>query len=679
MQSSTNQNASTSSSPWEEELDLPETAPKSQPKVIGSLDPKGNDVESEQPVPFNVPENIEEKVGQKVPAGNYISPKEPVPPSPATANPTSPAVSPANVPNGGAAAKTIVNETPGTSLPQANNQIKPKKSVFSSLFGRMAKRKTEEIQKEAPSVSSTSSSPSPNSIFANKGLLPERPKFDVEPAKDLTPATNKSFLGRRLVPVFGILVFFAFLVALTELGLLSVGVEKIYGAIGVEKIWGGLGVNSEPSFARSAAEMKKHQNFKIKGNITMSVDSSIKSPVTSPLLVAIAQQVRFTKKDQDASESVNALKTATNSNDVYNLYDSTGSGSSNSSATSDSSAATDSSSASSASSSTSDGSATTDSSNSISPESTSDSSLSSDASNIQEVKASFETQSNKDSIGTSLDVNGASGSSKIDLWLQGGNLLVKSDAFKFSDNAESNKWLSFSIGKLEGKSLQSDFFAIDTQSGISIKGKRSSNEKVGSVRCYRYKIDSMEIGNALSGIGITSDMVQNISGDVWIGINDKLIRRADLKIITPISSAVSSFDISLEFSDFDIENKISVPEDSEVVKASGTSSTELSSNDTTRKDDVTKLLAALKKYKNDNGSYPVSNSLLKLNTADNIIEKALVPTYLSALPSDPKDGWYYAYKSDGKKCSISARLENTSDSLGQTISGVFLYLKYNND
>lgn len=728
MQSSSNQSTSISSSPWEEELDLPETSSKKEPTIIGSLDPNSN-ADAEQPVPFNVPQNIEEKVGQKVPAENYIAPQEPavVGESVPVAQPVAPTIE--NVPVSmplqnteppkpsqsvpaainpeprieaksisqpdffaGNVAKVLPEAPPAFSSPPSVDQTsnvapKPKKNIF-NIFSKFSKKKAPILEKSESAPSAPAAEKAipvfPSSPFANKGLLPEKQKSEVVPAKDLTPAKRFNFLkNSRLVPVFGVLVFFAFLIGLTELGLLSLGAEKIYGAVGLEKMWGGLSADPEQAFLKSALEMQKHPNFKISGNITMSVDSSIDSPITSPLLSAAIQKNIFAKKDQDISESTRAIKTATDSsNDIYDMYDQSSSSTTDSSVDSTVDASeVDSSESSSTTDITSSDESTGDSNSSSD---SIDASSSSEESTIQEISASFKTKSNVDSLETNVSVNGTSETSEIDLLLNSGNLLVKSDAFKFNDNTETDKWLSYSIANLKGKSLQDSFFAINSESGVSITGKRSSNEKIGGVRCYKYAISSMEIGDALSSIGITSDMVQGISGDIWIGVNDKLIRKADLKFITPVSSSVSSFTITLEFSDFDVENKISLPDDSEITVVSENASNDqlaatTNSKDQQRKSDVNKILDALKEYKKDNGKYPVSTSLLKLNTTDNMIRTALVPKYVSEWPSDPIDGWYYAYKSDGKKCSISARLENPSDSEGQIIGGVFLYLKYNNE
>ena len=49
------------SSPWEEDVDVPETPPKNKPTVVGSFDKPAR----ESVKPFAVPQNITEPVGQK--------------------------------------------------------------------------------------------------------------------------------------------------------------------------------------------------------------------------------------------------------------------------------------------------------------------------------------------------------------------------------------------------------------------------------------------------------------------------------------------------------------------------------------------------------------------------------------------------------------------------------------
>jgi hypothetical protein len=269
-----------------------------------------------------------------------------------------------------------------------------------------------------------------------------------------------------------------------------------------------------------------------------------------------------------------------------------------------------------------------------------------------------------------------SASSTVTLVNDSGKLFVKSSGNVNYGSTDETKWATYTLDQLKNESLVSNIFNLKTDSGFSVKGTRVGNEKVGAIRCYKYRIDSLEIGSSLSDIGITSDMVPTLSGEVWIGIKNKLIQRMNIKITTPVSSAVRMINLEMSFSDFDVKNSIT-----KVASADQVTPQNLT-GDAKRKADVVALLAALKKYKNDNKSYPVSVDLLKLNSTDNTITKALVPRYLVSMPEDPKtqDGWYYAYKSaDGTKCSISARLENASDPEGSLINGVPLYLKYSSD
>lgn len=644
-------------SPWDEDPSVPPVQEKA-PFVTGTLEPNSSAQVAES-APFNVPENIEEKVGQKVSAGQYITPKPASPlenifsPEEADTNmiPTNPVGAPA----------TAVS-------PNGTPPIQKKSSFISRLFSK--KPGTNQLANPA------------------NVAVPKKSRFGF------------AFLqNQKLIAVLGVIAFLSFVVALTELGLISIGAEKIYGAMGIERFWGGLPSNPENALTKSALTMQKHPNFKISGQIKLSVDTSIQSPITSPLF-AVLEKNYIAKKDSSVAASEPARETAVfytdnsnsssdlNSNsdtvDPYNLY-------SNSNTNSDGAASdlgSDLNSTMDATTDTTDTDTNFNSNDSSVSNSTTDTSTS-ETSNIQDITSSIALKTGSEGISADITPQDYSESSAINLMLKDGNLLVKSNSIKFADNADPNKWLSYGISKVKGKVVQKDIFGLSSDGGFSVKGKRDANEKVGSTRCYRYKIDSIEIGNALSGIGITSDMVQNVSGNIWIGINDKLIRKVNLKIITPISSSVSSIVVNLEFSDFDAENKLSFPDESEIIEPTALTGTTAAATsaaatpierDAKRKTDVGAILDALRIYKNATGSYPVSKDLLKLNSAGNMIEQIVVPKYLTALPTDPTDGWYYAYKSnDGTNCSLSARLENAADIEGQTIGSVFLYLKYNNN
>jgi len=100
-------------------------------------------------------------------------------------------------------------------------------------------------------------------------------------------------------------------------------------------------------------------------------------------------------------------------------------------------------------------------------------------------------------------------------------------------------------------------------------------------------------------------------------------------------------------------------------------------NDATRKTDLANIKTALQKYYNDKQSFPVSITLSKTSDTETPL-KVLVPTYLPSLPIDPlSPNSFYGYKSDGKTFQLSAVLEDKSDSSGQLVGSLFLYIVSN--
>lgn len=77
----------------------------------------------------------------------------------------------------------------------------------------------------------------------------------------------------------------------------------------------------------------------------------------------------------------------------------------------------------------------------------------------------------------------------------------------------------------------------------------------------------------------------------------------------------------------------------------------LKSRDSRRKSDVREVYNALTQYADDNnGNYPANTG-------------ALVPTYMSRVPTDPRTGaaYPYAVSASGTEFEINATLENASD------------------
>lgn len=94
---------------------------------------------------------------------------------------------------------------------------------------------------------------------------------------------------------------------------------------------------------------------------------------------------------------------------------------------------------------------------------------------------------------------------------------------------------------------------------------------------------------------------------------------------------------------------------------STTEVTELT-NDEVRKTDLTSLQSTLADYWASENKYPVSAGMEFLNTPSNSLEKALVPSYLQVLPTDPDPAKKYAYKSDGTTYTLTAVADDQYDS-----------------
>lgn len=630
-------------SPWDEELPEPNIQQKGNPKVVGSLD-QTPVPESAQTKTLKLPENVEEKVGEKIPATNFIG----------------------NTPPGAEAPKPPVP-------PENQPGIKPRQGFFGSLFKKSAPN-TPPVPplNMQPPVSFAPQAVSPPPLLGvNPTPLAKNSPQPLADQRQKKAPTNHAVGGpikKILILIPSLLLVFGFAVALTEIGLLSIGVEKIYGKLNIEQLWGGLSINTESALGRSALEMQRHSDYKITGDINITIDKSIKSDIVSPLL-SVATNNLLAK---DESVGLGIAATKTQSSDDYYYYNSNSNNSNlnsnnnkNSNLNSNSNSNINSNYNSNANLNA-NVNQNTNNSNHSSAES---------YSGTKAVEGKLNLKTTENGTEAEIKINNASGST-IKLINSANKLLVKSSGdIIYSD--DKTKWSEYTINSLKNKTVQKDIFSLRPDAGFSVSGQRVGNEKIGESRCFKYHINSLEIGDSLASLGITSDLVPTLSGDVWIGIKDKLIHRIDIKITTPVSSAVRMVSIDAVFSDFDVKNTLTTVSNEE--KTAGKIGAALT-GDAKRKADIDSILVALKQYKTENKSYPISSELLKLNVSDNAITKILVPRYLLAMPQDPQEGWYYAYKSaDGKSCSVSSRLENQSDPTGSLVNNVLLYLKYNND
>lgn len=329
------------------------------------------------------------------------------------------------------------------------------------------------------------------------------------------PASKRRFV-LPLAITFGIILIFAVLVMLTETGVISIGLEKIYNAAGLEVLWGGLPKDAEKSIGRSLVAMKSQTSFSISGNISVNIDKTVNSPITTPLVALLQEDNSVITYKLPVQKAILA-DTASNA---------------------------------------------------ISPSTVTDqqsiSSYQSLQSNTKDMTAVVNGQFSTDGNEVTFLVDKA-GTSVINLKNNGENLWVKSNKIKFNSNAVIDKWLQYDLKPLSGQDLLSGFNSSDFGKA-SVKGEKVGDEKIGDVSCYKYQIDSLDIGNAFSGIGVNSDMVSSVSGNVWIGISDKLIRKIDLNITPSVNSSVSLIHLTLELSGFSDPSTYTALSSNDIIK-----------------------------------------------------------------------------------------------------------------
>lgn len=103
-------------------------------------------------------------------------------------------------------------------------------------------------------------------------------------------------------------------------------------------------------------------------------------------------------------------------------------------------------------------------------------------------------------------------------------------------------------------------------------------------------------------------------------------------------------------------------------------STTATDRDASRKTDLATIAAALEQYKSAKGSYPISSTITKLDSASSDVALKLSP-YLSAIPKDPLDPqFYYGYLSEnGTGYLLTAVLENKQDAEAVQSGSLALY------
>jgi hypothetical protein len=173
----------------------------------------------------------------------------------------------------------------------------------------------EVMSKFAAPLPAATPSAAPPAPLVNKFSAPQ-PTAPVAPAPVVPVApVKKPKMGMKMKAIlFGSLTFIIVLlgvgVVLTENGSMSIGFENVYGGMGLEKLWGGLPKDAGSAMGTSYVAMSNNPTFKIKGSLSMTVDSTVESEYTTPIVAMTDRNIAL--KDEDLALDVfNALLAVT--------------------------------------------------------------------------------------------------------------------------------------------------------------------------------------------------------------------------------------------------------------------------------------------------------------------------------------------------------------------------------
>lgn len=712
-------------SPWDEPLPEEKNTKKPMPTVVGDLSAAQNQpaatADQQKTMELKIPTDTDEKVGVKISpavAAPVPAPQaEAIPVKAETSTPSQvpqqPAAKPATDPIRSAGSVQPDNGAHSTSSGQpSGGSVDFWQSVYGQAGNPGGETSNKDLSPLPPEaaipvsqspVAAIKPRPVPPTVSASQPIAdsshlhqsvpvspPPAAQIPIQPSQ-LQPAPQQVTQPNAPTPqvsnvpvnrlktfiiagILGLIILFAGGIFLTEKGLISIGLEKVYGAVHLEALWRGLPANAENAFAISAVKMKSESSFKISGSATITVNKGVKSNFISPIVSSIAMPT-IAFKDQQMGPAIKAVLTAVSSDeiftdtsdtsaDLFQTDDTTGLSQSDSSSSTTSDSSSDAATAPTVGSSTTSGISTTQSS----------------LTTIEELTTTISSQITDSVSGVDIGIKSSKNSnSSVQLVYAKNKMYLKSSSDIIYDTASKGGWTSFNLNKFGSDSPSQALWGNNfSGSNFSIVGSRGNGEVINGVRCFHYT-GRATIGDTLSNLGLTDSSVSSLDLDFWLGTKDHLLYKLTMKIIPGSQSAISRIDATLNFSDYGgSSSDFIVPATS--LPYSGITnviSADLSTakgRDTQRKSDLASIAKSLESYHSAQNRYPQVLAAEKISSTAGTLYSALVPTYLTTLPLDPNSPTnYYGYKSDGTTYNLTCVLEDTTDTSGKLVGSIYLY------
>ena len=262
------------------------------------------------------------------------------------------------------------------------------------------------------------------------------------------------------------------------------------------------------------------------------------------------------------------------------------------------------------------------------------------------------------------------------------NLYLKSEGLL----SNQQNWQAIARTELEKSGFDSVIKFISLKDSLSLMqdGSFQSESTDKQVKASTYNITALNTGN----VSLT-----NSSTSLTLNNKDKTPLKSSLSAQTLVNSEAMKIGIENQYSNFGQKEKVSKPDPSSITPITlkeflnyygfysintttppvvpPTDNSEVKGRDARRKTDLNQLGLALEEYRDNVGTYPISNQVEKTNNST-ILKSALVSTYITALPVDPQDPQYwYGYSSDGYTYKLTSIIEDTADSGALKGSNVF--------
>lgn len=502
-----------------------------------------------------------------------------------------------------------------------------------SLENETPSTETEEVEDVFAPKEETPPPPSP----AKPEPVPEpgtpTPPPPIEPVSSdggqggqkLDISENKGYGWLWLIAVFLVLILLSETIAVNELGIFNLGIEKYYGVIHLEKLWGGLPADGRAALADSVKKMaSKSFNFDGSSQASLSVTpaltlNKVKGVETNG---ALAKDIisRIKNEGLDVQNKINIQANVISPNKFKIIL------------------------------------------------STNSEQLTGPVTDLLDGEATIDLTAIND--GQDIYLNNAGLKKILDLnqnWLK--VIIPENTSSSTSQEVKVAEIISSGerIGSVRIKGVSCYIYEV----------------KINSSALSNY------LKNANPNFAWLADDVSFQSVKFYLGKRDHLPHQLEItmnhnpgnytlknKTLLNFENWGGNISLDLPPADAVVEKNWSTVKDAFISPApTPTPTGTAEERDKQRKSDLKKIQDALLAYKVQNGKYPSTSSAIeKTKDVTSNLKNALVPKYLDSLPVDPiNDKYYYGYKSDdGSKCEITSILENLTDPDGENFNGTVL-------